>query len=95
MTNDQAIIAAVRLGHQTSAEIAAQLRMSQNAITANLANLTRAGLLWRTPGSPVSHRNYYRYRLMDAPDVLEERRARVERMRGWAPAALAEMRRAS
>jgi hypothetical protein len=95
VTHEQAITAAVRIGCESVFQIAAQLGIETRRVTTVVCWMTRTGALYRTPtyggpGEPV-----WRYRLPDAPDVLAERRARVERMREWAPSALEEMRRAS
>ena len=93
MTHEQAITAAVRIGCESVFQIAAQLGLETNRVASVVSTMTRTGALYRTPtrgrpGEPV-----WRYRLPTAPDVLVERRARVERMREWAPAALEKLRR--
>ena len=95
MIHEQSILAAVRVGNQTSAEIAMAIGRKQVEIIQTLMVLTRIGCLYRT--SIVREGRIfvcYRYRLPNAPDVVAERRARVERMREWHPARLHEMKNA-
>ncbi len=90
-THDRLIAAAVRIGAETLREISVQTGLPLQVASGNLAALTRQGVFHRDQ-VVRDGRLVYRYRMPTAPDVLCERLARVERMRGWTPAALAAMR---
>ena len=92
MSHEQFVLAAVRIGCRTLPEIAKQLGLQQARVSPVLFRMMLTGKLYRTKDAG-NGRPIFRYILPDSPEGLAERRARVERMREWAPAALEEMRR--
>ena len=93
------LVAALESGARTATEVAAIVGLSRNDASTMLAYLALKGAIFAriakrglARGLPTS---YWRYGPLDAPDILAERTARVERMREWAPASLRDQRRAS
>ncbi len=89
------LIGALESGARTATEVGAALGISRSDASDMLAYLALRGAVFSRVALRDRGASFWRYGPLDAPDILVERRARVERMRGWAPAALVEMRRAS
>jgi hypothetical protein len=92
MIHTQVILAAVRIGSRTSREISVQTGIPQDWVMVNLYRMVRSGMLWRVPARKTNGQVIFHYLLQNSPEAVSQRSARVERMNGWTPTALAAMR---
>ena len=92
MTRDQ-VLNAIRGGATTASAIAHVVGASKGRTADVLAYLTHTGDIIRTETRPWGAGSWSQW-LYSVPE-FPDRAARVERMREWAPAALADLRRSA